>query len=311
MGEGTKASRWLHVATLPDGSDLRLPLLVVRGGALGKTMVVLGGVHGDEYEGMAAVRTLYRRLEPAVLRGTLLGVPVCNPPAFAVGSRTSPLDGLNLARVFPGRPGGTATERIAHVLTTEVTSRADFLIDLHSSGTTIAMPLLVGYYRADDALGRASREAALRFGLPTTWGHETMTVGRSLSEPHSRGVPWLYTESPSGGWLHADVAELYSQGVLNVMRHLAMLPGGPPPVRVERELVGEGDVDRSLVAPASGFLTPTVELLSRVEQGDLLGVIEDLQGAVVAEMRAPTRGTVVLRRNAASVTAGDRTFLLI
>src|SRR5262245_27749415 len=106
----TKASLALDVTPLPTGAMLHLPLLVARGAAPGKTIVVLGGVHGDEYEGMAAVRAVFRSLDPAEMRGTFLGVPVCNPPAFAAAARASPLDGQNLARVFPGSPAGTISE---------------------------------------------------------------------------------------------------------------------------------------------------------------------------------------------------------
>jgi predicted deacylase len=307
---GARATLGLDVTTLPTGGLLELPLLVVRGARPGKTIVVLGGVHGDEYEGMAAVRAVYRALDPQELRGMFLGISVCNPPAFATATRTSPLDGQNLARVFPGNPNGTVSERIAHVITTSVNHYADFVIDLHSSGSRIAMPLLVGYYHADNEAGRRSREAALRFGAPIIWGHDGGGEGRSLSDPHERGIPWLYTECPSGGWLHADVAALYTSGVLNVMRFLGMLPGETPTLPIERELVGEGDIDKSLAAPVSGFLVPHVELLDAVRTGDLLGVIEDLYGDPLAEIRAPEAGIVVLRRNTPVVTAGDIAFLL-
>jgi predicted deacylase len=307
---GESASLALDVTPLPTGGSLHLPLLVTRGADPGPTIVVLGGVHGDEYEGMAAVRQVFRGLDPAELRGTFLGVPVCNPPAFAVAARTSPLDGQNLARVFPGKPDGTVSERIAHVIEMAVSSHADFIIDLHSSGSRIAMPLLVGYYHDDGAAGRRSSEAALRFGLPIVWGHRGGGEGRSLSEPHARGVPWLYTESPSGGWLHAAVAARYAHGVLNVMRYLGMLPGEAPPAPIERELFGEGDVDQSLPAPVSEFLFPRVELLDDVDAGEVLGAIEDLAGEPLAEIRAPVGGTVVLRRNSPVVTAGEIAFLL-
>ena len=88
----------------------------------------------------------------------------------------------------------------------------------------MSMPLLAGYYQAENAAGHASREAALHFGLPVIWGHEGVSEGRSLSEPHARGIPWLYTESPSGGWLHQDVACRYANGVRNVMRLQGILP---------------------------------------------------------------------------------------
>jgi predicted deacylase len=310
VAPSTRATLALDVTSLPTGGRLQIPLLVARGVEHGKTIVVLGGVHGDEYEGMAAVRAVFRALDPADLRGMFLGVPVCNPPAFAAASRTSPLDGQNLARVFPGRPDGTVSERIAHLITRAVTCHADFVIDLHSSGSRIAIPLLVGYFRRDDAAARCSREAALRFGAPIVWGHDGGGQGRSLSEPHQRGIPWLYTECPSGGWLHAEVAELYANGVLNVMRYLGILPGEAPPLPVEREFFGEGDIDKSLAAPASGFLVPSVELLDAVQEGDLFGVIEDLSAEPLAEIRAPEAGTVVLRRNTPTVIAGETAFLL-
>lgn len=272
--------------------------------------MVLGGVHGDEYEGIVAVRAVFRSLDPTALAGTFLGVPVCNPPAFSAGRRESPVDGKNLARVFPGRPDGTVSDQIAHALNVTVIRHADFLVDLHSSGTHIAMPLLVGYDQTDDATGHLSREAARRFGVATVWGHPRISPGRSMSDAHLRRVPWLYTESPSGGWLHRETVDVYARGVLNVMGFLRMIPGEASPVAIRHELSGDGDVDRSLVAPASGFLVPRFDLLDRVSEGDCLGVIEDLTGDEVARLRAPVDGTVVLVRKTALVQAGDLVFRL-
>jgi predicted deacylase len=289
---------------------VQLPLLTARGQEDGPTIVVLGGVHGDEYEGMAAVRAVFARLDPMVLRGTFLGVPVCNPPAFAAATRESPVDGLNLARIFPGRPDGSVSERIAAALTTRVLANADFLIDLHSSGSRMSMPLLVGYAAGENPAARQSREAALRFGTPVIWGHERVAAGRSLSGPHAAGVPWLYTECPSGGWLHQEIAETYANGVLNVMRHLGMIPGGAAVAAIDHEFVGDGDVDQSLAVPVDGFLTTRVQLLDRVAAGDLLGTVEDARGEVIAEMRAPVDGVVILRRESPAVNAGDIAFLL-
>ncbi len=226
----SKTTVMLDIAPLPTGPMLQLPVLVARGREPGKTVVVLGGVHGDEYEGMAATREVYRELDPQEMRGTFIGVPVVNPPAFATHTRTSPLDGQNMARVFPGRADGTISEQIAHQLLTQVLKQADFLIDLHSSGSYMSMPLLIGYFHGDTEAGRVSHEAALRFGLPVVWGHEGTSEGRTLSEPHKWGVPWLYTESPSGGWLHSDVAAQYADGVFNVMRYLGILPGEAPAI---------------------------------------------------------------------------------
>ncbi len=306
----TKMVLTLDIGPLTAGPMLQLPVLVARGREPGKTIVVLGGVHGDEYEGMQAVREVYRSLDPWELNGTFIGVPVCNPPAFAAHTRTSPLDGQNLARVFPGRPDGTLSEITAHVLTEAIISQADFLIDLHSSGSYSAMALLAGYFKGDNEQARISREAAERFGLPLIWGHESVTEGRSLTPAHRMGIPWLYTECPAGGRLNPEFAEAYANGVRNVMRYLGILPGDAPVTEPLRELAGDGDTDKSLSAPVGGFLRSCVDLLDEVEEGDLLGVIEDLAGVTIAEIRAPSRGTVIVHRFSPSVNAGDNAFLL-
>jgi predicted deacylase len=300
----------LDIAPLTVGAMLQLPVLIARGRQPGPTIVVLGGIHGDEYEGMAAVRDVYRTLDPWEMHGSFIGVPVCNPPAFAAKSRTSPIDGLNLARVFPGRADGTISQQIAHALTASILIHADFLVDLHSSGSYMAMAHLIGYFKGDNEQARVSREAALRFGIPLVWGHETVGAGRSLTPAHERGIPWLYTECPSGGWLHADFARSYADGVRNVMRYLEILPGDAEPLAEFDEIAGEGDTDKSLTVPVAGFLRPLVELRTHVRRGQVLGVVEDLAGTTLAEITAPTAGMLILRRNTASVVAGDLAFLL-
>src|SRR5262245_17819492 len=114
---GAKKSFVLEVVPRADGSPIELPVLVVRGAAAGKTLLATAGVHGDEFEGMAAIRQFYESLDPARLVGTFVAAPTANPPAYEAGLRTNPDDRQDLARVFPGDPAGTVTEQIAHTLT--------------------------------------------------------------------------------------------------------------------------------------------------------------------------------------------------
>jgi predicted deacylase len=104
----------LVIDRLPDGQDLAFPVLVARGRSAGKTLLVTGAVHGDEYEGPVAIQDVFDALDPAVMRGTFIGVPVTNGPAFSAATREGAWDHQNLARIFPGRREGTPSERIAH-----------------------------------------------------------------------------------------------------------------------------------------------------------------------------------------------------
>ena len=113
LPRGAKQSAWLDIAGRADGGNWRLPLLTVIGAETGPTLLVLAGVHGDEYEGIAAIPQVYRAIKAQDLRGRLIMAPICNMPAYEALQRSSPVDGLNLARVFPGDVDGSITRQIA------------------------------------------------------------------------------------------------------------------------------------------------------------------------------------------------------
>ena len=81
----------------------------------GPVVVVTGAVHGDEYEGPIVISELMRNIEAHEVNGQLILLPTFNAPALKVGRRTSPIDQLNLNRVFPGDDFGLPTQQIAPV----------------------------------------------------------------------------------------------------------------------------------------------------------------------------------------------------
>jgi predicted deacylase len=309
---GSRGSFELPVMRLPDGSDLRLPVLAAAGTSAGPVLAVLAGVHGDEYEGIRSIPEIFRSFALADLRGRLIMVPVCNLPAYRTATRSSLIDGLNLARVFPGDPQGTVTQRIAYMLTEQVIAPANLLIDLHSAGIAYTMPTLVGYPYADTPLGRASYDAALAFGCDVLWGHppDPNAGGRSISAAEQRGVPWIYTEAAGGGrTLAADVA-CYTTGVLNVMRHLGMLPGRPVAQQLRCHLLGAGNTDNPIRVDTSGYFVSHVELLESVVVGQVIGAVLDFAGEPIEQIRAHVDGRVVMIRGLPMIHAGEGAFLL-
>src|SRR5512134_1171477 len=122
---GERASGYLEVPAGVD-SGTRIPITVVRGARPGPTVALIAGTHGVEVAPIVALQRARATIDPARLAGTVLLVHVANLPSYL--RRTvyySPIDGKNLNRVYPGRAGGTVSERIAHVITTEIIDRAD------------------------------------------------------------------------------------------------------------------------------------------------------------------------------------------
>jgi predicted deacylase len=304
---GTRLATTLEV---PGG--IHLPLLLSRGVGDGPRIAILGGVHGDEYEGVVAAASVWHDTDPTDLRGSLVIVSVSNPPAFEAGVRASPLDGLNLARTFPGSPTGTITERIAHSLAESVIRPADFLFDLHSAGQHYAMPLLAGAYAAANDLGRRCEAAALAFGAPVYWAHPDVAAGRSLTVAVEAGIPNLYVECGGGGRVRPGDLAAYRSGVRRVLVHLGALPTagcGPTPAPVLR-LRSTGDLDTWLTVSHAGILVERVSVLDRVSSGQTLGDVVDERGHLLERVCAPFDGVVVMARRTARVRPGDGAYMV-
>jgi predicted deacylase len=267
---------------------------------------VTAGIHGDEYEGVRTIFDVVEQLDPVSMSGDLLCVPVANPPAFWAMSRCSPLDGANLARVFPGKSDGAITEAIAHAIDCEILARADFFLDLHSAGVRFLMPTMVGYDSADV---RAEAAASI-FGTPVIWAHDVIAAGRSVSAASARGVPWLYTEARGAGRIHPADLAIYRRGIFNLLRHLAILSGEPETPPPEHFLYGDGNVDASITTERSGFLVPEVELLDHVTKGQRLGTLLDLWGSPQEHFISPRDGVVALIHVCPAVSSNDPLFLI-
>jgi len=283
-----------------------LPVLMVRGGLPGPTLLVTAGVHGDEYEGVRTIFEVFDSLDAAGMKGNFLAVPVMNPPAFWNISRTSPLDGANLARVFPGLQAGTPTEAIAYHFDQHILPLADFYIDLHSAGVKCAMPTLIGYLETD----AAAASAAEIFGAPVIWCHPSVPPGRTVSAATDRGIPCLYAEARGAGRIDPEDLSCYRRGIANVMKHMGIVSGAVEvPEKVTR-LYGDGNVDASISSPVRGFLMPRVKLLETVAKGQALGVLVDMSGMEVEFFHSPCDGVVVLIHECPLVQAEEPLFLI-
>ncbi len=283
-----------------DGSAAEIPLHLIKGADSGPVLLMLAAIHGDEYEGVQTIIELGRMLSPTDICGTLLMVPIANEYAYRAADRLTPEDGRNLAREFPGKREGTATERLAWHLGKGLIAKADFLLDMHSGGTYYEVPEFVGYYDNDDNdTGRRSRAAAEAFGFEVLWGHDQVSPGRTVSYAGDCGIPWLYTEAFGGRRVKYDEQQRLRQGALRLMRHLSMLANPTQWIQEEvipeirYRLTGSGDFDGSVTAEEEGFFIPSVALLQNVRQGDVIGNVYNGFGETIRSYRAICDGVIV------------------
>jgi predicted deacylase len=284
----------------------------IEGHAPGPHVLITGGVHGDEFEPMAAVRRLIHEVRPQDLRGRLTLIPVVNEPAFRLGRRAGD-DGLDLARTCPGRADGSPTEQIAHALATHI-RRADAYVDLHTGGTRLRVLPMTGYMlHPDAAVLEKQRRMARAFGLPVIWGTDPNLNGRSLSVARDAGIPSLYAEYLGGGLCDPEGIRAYVDGCWNVLASLGMLdpPASPAPKPAVDPLVVEDDRPESghmqinHPSPCEGFFAPAVSLGQPVRQGEPFGSVTDPLGSSVAGIPAAKTGIVLVLHSFSRVNAGD------
>ncbi|MGQ0539320.1 MAG: M14 family metallopeptidase, partial [Gemmatimonadaceae bacterium] len=231
------------------------------------------------------------------LRGTLILVHVANLPSFV--HRTiyrNPWDQKNLNRVYPGKPNGTVTERIAHAITTQIIEKADYLVDMHAGdGNESLRP-----YTYWNKLGVDPRVDSLARLMALAWGNDHIVIDTNRprdpaasvytqNTAHLRGKPAITTEI---GYLGEPDEAMVTRNVASVMRllrHLEMLPGAKE--YVEHPLW----IDRTevLTSPESGTWHAAVQRGETVQKGTLLGRLTNYFGDPIAEVRSPIAGVVL------------------
>jgi predicted deacylase len=251
-------------------------------------------VHGDEYEGPAAVFSLAQFLSPDRLQGTVLAVPVANPAAFAAGTRLHPADGLNLARTFPGNAKGSPTERLAAAIFEELAGRADYVIDLHSGGVEYIFLPVTGFYGLPKN-GNSSFDAARAFGLPALW-QLPPTDGVLSHEAWRRGRVAIGAEYRGAGQLSLDGVRDYRNGTLACLAQWRLLHEKPKPP--DAIAVFEGDWQ---LASSSGMFTAYCRPGDAVKKGATLATTLGTRGEVQQEFVSPGDGVVLGLRSKAYI----------
>lgn len=289
----------------PKLADWSWPYTAIRGTADGPHLALISGVHPAEYPAIEANIRVTRGLNPALLRGGLVSLPLIDVPAFL--SRTPfvcPIDNKNPNRFFPGNPEGTFTDVMDDAIFRAVIAPADALLDLHGGDMVEALvPFAIYSVSGNDAVDGKSAALGRVFGLPYLIGqrsHSGGPSGTTVQAAAAAGVPGIIAEAGSSGLLTAADTDLLKAGVNNVLHHLEMLPGPPqevaPPVEISRFTW--------LNSPAEGMWYPSVVVNEEVQAGQNVGRIGNLWGDTVAEITAPHGGHVLFITSSPAMREG-------
>jgi predicted deacylase len=291
-----------------------IPIARIRNGE-GPSVVLVGGNHGDEWEGQVALGNLIRSLEPRHIRGRLVVLPSANFPAAMAATRTSPLDGGNLNRSFPGNDNGTITEQIAYWIEHVLLPGFDFGADLHSGGSSLLYVPSGLAARDADPERMAKLIGMLRaFGAPLSYiAAAPQGGGRTLSSGGRRkGVLMIGTELGGAGLLTPQSVRVAEDGLKRLLAHVGLLHGMPVPEPAATRLTEVGGDDYYVYASEAGVFEPLVELGAEVDAGTPAARIHfpDSPWREPVLLKFQRAGLVICKRVPARCERGDCLFHL-
>jgi len=269
---GSKVFGYLPVATMASGTEVGVPVHIVAGAEPGPGLGLVVGLHGHEYSAINILRELRRLLDPADLRGYVIMIPMADPIAFEMSSKSNWVDGLyggygDLNRTWPGDPDGWFTEKLAYAISSQVFPLLDTVIDFHGEAmgarnrNFYSYVIQTGHNAELDAW---MEELNVNFGMEILIEREVVPgPGTMTSWALSQGVAVIGAEIsdfyglelPDGSRSLSSVRTLTETGVtgvLNTMKLMDMIDGTPELPRQQvrlRGMTGVGPRHGGLLIP--------------------------------------------------------------
>jgi len=293
---GQSSTITASIARLPSRTAIDLPIYVFRSREPGPIVLLSGGLHGDEINGVEIVRRmLERKTFKKLLRGTVVAVPVMNIFGFLNFSREVP-DGKDINRSFPGQVNGSLASRVAHFLTKNIISTVDVGVDFHTGGASRHNYPQVRYAAQDPK----AFDLAKAFDAPVIF--QSNLIEKSLrKQAFKMGKTILVYEG--GESLRLDEYAI-SEGIAGAQRFLKSL--GMLKTAPSQQIKSKQCTNSSwLRAKRSGIYTGVKLSGSEIKKGDLLGYITDPFGEFRVKVHARQHGIILGHNNMPIVHQGD------
>ncbi len=288
----------ITVGRLPSDTRIDMYLHVCRSVNEGPTVLLMGGVHGDEINGVEIVRRIISYgIGENLQRGALIAIPVLNIYGFNNFSRDVP-DGKDVNRSFPGSSRGSLASRVAHLFTKNILPLIDFGIDFHTGGQNHYNYPQIRFTKGHDQ----SRKLAEAFSAPFTIS--TGTIPKSLRKSAmDAGKPIIVFEGGENLRFDGFCIEKGLSGIKRLLAAHGMLPTAPtanPSILVEKRTW--------LRAKRPGMFRWWKQSGQKVVKGEPLGVINDPYGQDEISVNAPRDGYIIGHNNAPVIGQGDALF---
>lgn len=283
------------ISKLPSHTSIDISITVYRSENPGPVLLLLGGMHGDEINGVEIVRRLIESDHNKVKRGTTICIPILNVYGFIHFSRTVP-DGKDVNRSFPGNKNGSLASRMANYVVKDIIPKIDYGIDFHTGGAQRTNYPQTRCVMKDEE----NRKLAEAFGAPFALNSKFRS--NSLRWSASKlGKRILVYEGGESTRFDEFAIEQGVSGALRLMKHLDMIDEAPEPGALSQVVQSSSWIR----ARNAGLFQPMVKSGDQVNKNQVVGYLTDPFGEKKQPVKTKVAGYVIGLNNNPLLHQGD------
>lgn len=285
----------ISIARLPTYTNIDLTVRVIRAEQDGPVVLLSGGLHGDEINGIEIVRRLISKDHLQLSSGTIIAVPLMNVYGFIQNVRGVP-DGKDINRSFPGTKNGSLAMLVAHTIVKEIIPIINYGIDFHTGGASRAnYPQIRCVFDLKNDL-----ELAKAFAPPVIL-HSGL-IDKSFRKSASKnGKQILVYETGESMRFDEEGIGIAIRGTQRFLHHIGMRKSSPQP-QSKPTIYRKSSWVRAKYA---GIFNPKIKLGDTIKPRQILGKITDPYGNESFNISARLDGKVIGLNNSPVVHKGD------
>lgn len=284
---------------LPTGTLIEIPVYVFNGKEKGPTILLQGGLHGDETNSIEIIRRMLENKYFKIKRGCAIVVPVLSVFGFLHFSRD--VHGKDVNRSFPGSKMGSLASRIAYFHMREIVENVDFGIDFHTGGAQRSNYPQIRYTEESPE----SRRLAEVFNAPFYF--PSKLIQKSFrKEAFKNNIPIIVFEGGETLRFDEDAIREGIEGTLRVLKHFRMIVKNPLAAKKKKSIYL---IKRRWIrAKIAGLFNSFVHNGDKVVKGQVLGDITDTYGETSVKIKAPIKGYIIAINYFPIINRGEAIF---
>lgn len=286
----------VNIAMLPSHSPIDISITISRAKKEGPVLLLSGGLHGDEINGIETVRRIIDQGLNIPQAGTIICIPIINIYGFIHFSRSMP-DGKDMNRSFPGNKNGSLASRVANYLMKDIIPMIDYGVDFHTGGADRTNYPQIRCMTKDPINASLAKAFHAPFTLNSPYRPHSL---RQSAAKLDKKI--LVFEGGESSRFDEFAIQEGINGTLRLLNHLGMANRELVTPTYENNKISNSSWVR---ARASGLFQTLVKSGEYVKKNQLVGHITDPFGEFSVMLKAPTEGYVIGLQNDPVLHMGD------